>query len=124
VVHVGMARASVDERGFNAILKLRSERPDCERLPLADFKQLVREQYYMLLIDEAAALDAIPAMLPDEPETRAGAFAALTGVVEAQGPAEGLAAERLAALRERFGLGSAPALNGPANRPRRVKAPD
>jgi hypothetical protein len=124
VVHVGMARASVDERGFNAILKLRAERPDCERLPLADFKQLVREQYYMLLIDEAAALDAIPAMLPDEPETRAAAFAALTGIVEAQGPAQGLAAERLAALRGAFGLDGAPALNGPPKRPRRVKAAD
>ena len=41
------------------------------RLTLAEFKALVREQYFMLLIDEEAALAAIPSLLP--PTSRSGA---------------------------------------------------
>ena len=39
-------------------------REDTAGLPLADFKALVREQFFMLLIDQEAALAAIPALLP------------------------------------------------------------
>ena len=39
--------------------------------PLSDFKAMVREQFYMLLIDTDAALKAIPAMLPDDAEAAA-----------------------------------------------------
>ena len=35
-------------------------------MPLADFKALVREQFNMLLIDQEAALAAIPSMLPPD----------------------------------------------------------
>ena len=37
-------------------------------LPLAEFKALVREQFFMLLIDQEAALAAIPALLPADAE--------------------------------------------------------
>ena len=33
-------------------------------LPLPEFKTLLREQFYMLLLDQDAALAAIPKMLP------------------------------------------------------------
>ena len=35
------------------------------RLTLAEFKMLVREQFFMLLLDREAALAAIPKLLPD-----------------------------------------------------------
>ena len=36
-------------------------------MPLSEFKTLVREQYFMLLIDKDASLAAIPSMLPPMP---------------------------------------------------------
>jgi len=41
-----------DERGLAVIRDLRAVRDDEPRPTLAEFKALVREQYYMLLIDE------------------------------------------------------------------------
>ena len=38
--------------------------PDA-RLTLPEFKMLVREQFFMLLLDQEAALAAIPKLLPD-----------------------------------------------------------
>ena len=71
LIYVGMARAAVDERGFEAVRRIRQSHGD---MPLAAFKALVREQFNMLLIDTEAALAAIPAMLPPDAETRRKAF--------------------------------------------------
>ena len=70
LLYVGMARGAVDERGFESVRRIRREQDQMPALPLAAFKALVREQFYMLLIDQDAALAAIPAMLPDDVEGR------------------------------------------------------
>ena len=71
-----MGRAAVDERGFEAVRRIRETFSD---VPLSVFKATVREQFYMLLIDPEAALAAIPSMLPDDPETRRKAFDLISG---------------------------------------------
>ena len=60
-------------------------------MPIADFKALVREQYFMLLIDAAGAIAAIPSMLPRDTGMRAQAFELIKHVVEAAGmlPSDG-----------------------------------
>ena len=40
LTYVGMARGGVDERGFEAVQRLRRAQPAAERLPLAEFKAL------------------------------------------------------------------------------------
>jgi hypothetical protein len=60
----------------------------------------------MLLIDEPAALAAIPGLLPDDIEERRNAFAALREVLEARGPLGEAATERLGRVQEFFALGS------------------
>ncbi len=70
---------------------------------LADFKALVRAQFLMLVLDEEAALAAIPALLPASVDERREAFAALKGVIEASGAAPADRLRRVAAL---FGLDS------------------
>ena len=60
LLYVGMARGAVDERGFESVRRIRREQDQMPALPLAAFKALVREQFYMLLIDQDAALAAIP----------------------------------------------------------------
>jgi hypothetical protein len=102
---VGMARNAVDERGFAAIRRLREAHPVSRRMTLSDFKALVREQYLMLVVDEEAALRALPGLLPKAAEDRRGAFDALRGVVEASGAPSDARAERLRRVAALFGLG-------------------
>ena len=47
-LYVGMARGSADERGFETIRRIRLARSELPRLTLAEFKMLVREQFFML----------------------------------------------------------------------------
>ena len=61
ILYVGMARTAVDERGFEAVRRIRRAHGD---IPLLVFKTVVREQFNMLLVDQEAALAAIPSMLP------------------------------------------------------------
>ena len=77
LLYVGMARGGADERGLAAIRGLRAVQDDRPRLTLAEFKALVREQYYMLLIDQEATLGAIPDLLPPDKDACRKAFAAL-----------------------------------------------
>ena len=102
---VGMARRAVDERGFAAITRLRDAHEAHRRMTLAEFKALVRDQYQMLLIDEEAALRAIPALLPDAIEERREAFAIIRGIIEASGAPGDAPAARLQRVSALFGLG-------------------
>ena len=85
LLYVGMARGAADERGLAAIRGLRAIQDDRSRLTLAEFKAVVREQYYMLLIDQEAALGAIPDLLPPDKDACRKAFAALLKVLSASG---------------------------------------
>lgn len=103
LLHVAMARGSADERGFEAVRRIRAAHDRVRQMPLPAFKALVRDQFFMLLIDQEAALAAIPGLLPESPEERRSALAALRRVVQAPGalPAEGARRlDRIAALFE------------------------
>ena len=98
LIYVGMGRRAVDERGFETLRRLRQRYGD---VPLSEFKAVVREQYFMLLIDEEATLASIPSMLPSEAETRNEAFDVIKEVMGALG---NLSAEDEKRLREVGGL--------------------
>jgi hypothetical protein len=108
LLFVGMARGGADERGFEAVRRLRRAHASAKQLTLAEFKALMRTQYFMLLIDEETALAAIPKLLPENVEERRSAFTALREVLEAPGPLTGVATERLQRVAALFGVGSEP----------------
>ncbi len=98
LIFVGMPRGAVDERGFEAVRRIRKTQSN---VSLSAFKAMVREQFYVLLIDPEGALAAIPSMLPAESEMRQKAFDLVTQVLGARGKfsAEDWARiQRLAAL--------------------------
>ena len=82
LLYAGMTRAAIDERGFELTRRIRQAHGD---IPLSDFKALVREQFNMLLIDEKAALRAIPSMLPTDVEARKKGFDLIKQVLGARG---------------------------------------
>src|SRR5262249_60786753 len=73
-------------------------------LAVAECKALIREQFFMLLIRQEAALAAIPSLLPPDAAQRRKAFAALREVVSARGDVSGEAAERLQQVGRLFGV--------------------
>ena len=81
-IYVGMACGGPDERVFAAVRRLRLA-PLGAGLTLAQFKTMVREQYFMLLIDPGAALAAIPKMLPANAEARSDGLAAIFQILTA-----------------------------------------
>jgi pimeloyl-ACP methyl ester carboxylesterase len=103
LLYVGSARGMVDERSLQALRNVR--RSDSgPRLTLAEFKMLVREQFFMLLLDQEAALAAIPKLLPGNANARHAAFAAIREVLSASAAISGEVAKRLKRVAELFGI--------------------
>jgi hypothetical protein len=104
LLYAGMTRDSVDERGFEAIRRIRGTHGD---IPLSAFKALVREQFYMLLLDQEAALAALPSMLPSDPEPRLQAFDLIGQVLSARGEMSAEDKARMHEIARLFGLDDA-----------------
>jgi len=123
LLYVGMARASVDERGFELVRRIRETHG---AMPLAAFKAMVREQFNMLLIDSEAALAAIPAMLPPDAETRRKALELIDTVLRARGELSAEDRKRLDDVAKLFGIdgesGASPTPLRPIRRDPRARA--
>jgi hypothetical protein len=104
LLYVGLARRAVDERGFEALRRIRRTHGD---MPLAEFKALVREQFLTLLVDTEAALAALPSMLPADADTRREAFTLIKQVLSASGEFSAQDHERLQRVARAFGLDEA-----------------
>jgi hypothetical protein len=104
LVYVAGAFGGADERVFEAIRRIRAEHADSNALPLQGFKQVLREQFYMLLIDREAALQAIPDLLPDDTGARRAAIELLHRIVAARGEQDEEVRRRLAEIEALFGL--------------------
>jgi pimeloyl-ACP methyl ester carboxylesterase len=103
LLYVGSVRGMVDERSLEA-LRLVRRNDSGARLTLAQFKLLVREQFFMLLLDQERALAAIPKLLPDKANDRVTAFAAIREVLSASAEISGEVAKRLERVAELFGV--------------------
>jgi pimeloyl-ACP methyl ester carboxylesterase len=104
LLYVGTGRAAVDERGFEALRRIRRAHGD---IPLSAFKALVREQFYLLLIDTEAALAALPSMLPADADTRRKAYELVKQVMIACGPLSDEDNKRMQRVAGAFGLDEA-----------------
>jgi hypothetical protein len=111
---IGGPRGAVDERGFGVIRRLRDAEAGTDRPSLADFKALVRRQFLMLVIDERAAMDALPGLLPADRAGREAALDRIRSVLESTGPVEGEVADRLDRIAAIFLPDPPPARPAPA----------
>jgi pimeloyl-ACP methyl ester carboxylesterase len=114
LLYVGSARGMVDERSLEALRSLRRNDTG-PRMTLPEFKMLVREQFFMLLLDRETALAAIPKMLPDNADQRRAAFAAIREVLSASAAISGEVASRLQRVAELFGVDAREVSEGASN---------
>lgn len=106
LIYVGKYRGMVDARAFETVRRLRHDTNVATSLSLGEFKALVREQFYLLLIDQEATLGAIPKMLPEDAATRQQGLDIVKRVLTACGPLDDEDQARLARIARLFGLGS------------------
>ena len=97
LVYIGMAGPGVDERAFEALRQMRAAHGG---LTLEEFKQMLREQFFALLLDRDEALAAIPRMLPADAATRAEVLGKIRQVVSAAGEVSDARAERLTRIEQ------------------------
>lgn len=103
LLYIGSARGMVDERSIEALRRIRRD-AGSSRLTLPEFKMLVREQFFMLLLDQQGALAAIPKMLPEDVAQRLAAVAMIREVLSASGEITGERASRLQRIAALFGV--------------------
>jgi pimeloyl-ACP methyl ester carboxylesterase len=101
LLYSGMGRTAFDERAFELSRRLREAHTD---ISLADFKALVREQFTILLIDEDAALAAIPSMLPADQDLKAKAYSVISQVLAARGELSSEDKKRMKRIAQLFGV--------------------
>jgi hypothetical protein len=93
-LYIRMPEGVADERGFRLLQQMRKEAG--AGLALGEFKRMVRDQFFTLMIDERAAIDAIPEMLARDPELASRMKGVLRHLFEAVGiQSEGAKARRL-----------------------------
>ncbi|EJL56459.1 poly(3-hydroxyalkanoate) synthetase [Rhizobium sp. CF122] len=118
LLYVAMASGAADERGFAAIRRMRDAEDAMPAMTLAEFKALIRDQFFMLVIDEEAAVNAIPRLLPAEEDVRREALSSLQQVLNARGPLSEEAERRWQRVIGLFDLSAEP-LAGPVSPPRK-----
>jgi pimeloyl-ACP methyl ester carboxylesterase len=91
LIYVRLPEGKVDERGFAALKQISTELPAAKRVGLARFKEIVKEQYLILLLDAERAIAALPKLLPANRRQSEEPLALVRRVLAARGalPEEG-----------------------------------
>jgi hypothetical protein len=91
LIYVRLPEGKVDERGFAALKQIGAELPSAKRIGFAKFKEVVKEQYLILLLDTERAIGALPKLLSDDGRQGEEALALVRRVLASRGalPEEG-----------------------------------
>ena len=108
-IELGRPQPAADERAFAVLRQIRAEHSESSRLGLAQFKELVKEQYLMLRVDQERAIAALPKLLPAERELREAALAVIRRVIAAGGEPTGEGRTRAMRIEVLLGDSAEPA---------------
>jgi hypothetical protein len=103
LVYITKAERRVDERTFDVLRELWRAHPE---VPPAGFKSAVREQWAILTIDERAAIETLPRLLPPDLAQRRALLGKLEAIVTAAGDLNADGQRRLKEIREIFETGN------------------
>jgi len=105
LVYIAMGARTVDARSFETLRRLLEANPE---ITLAHFKDTVRTQWAMLTIDQEAALESLPSLLPQDAEARRSLFEKIKTIRTAAGELEGEAKRRLEEIEAMFNIAALP----------------
>jgi pimeloyl-ACP methyl ester carboxylesterase len=86
MIYVRLAEPGADERTFELLRDFRATQPPDKRIPMAQLKATLKEQYLLVRLDEERAVQAIPKLAPEAPEARRALLNSLRKVITAPGP--------------------------------------
>jgi hypothetical protein len=98
LIYVRRPEGRVDERGFAALKEIGASLPSARRVGFARFKDIVREQFLIVLQDEERAIAALPKLLGGDRRQCEEALAMLHRVLAACGALSREASRRLARI--------------------------
>ena len=104
MIYVMLGEGVADERTFAIVREVRAEH--ARDMTLAEFKALVRDQFFMLLVDEERALTTLPDLAGRDQAEVADMIGALRRVAMATGELSGQRAARLRRIEALLGVGS------------------
>ena len=102
LIYVRLPEGKVDERGFAALKQISAELPAAKRVGPARFKEIVKEQYLILLRDEERAVAALPTLLPANRRQGEEALALVRRVLAVRGALSEEGARRLERVEALF----------------------
>jgi pimeloyl-ACP methyl ester carboxylesterase len=100
LIYIRLPEGSIDERGFAAIKDIGAELPPGERIGYGRFKEAVKEQFLIVLLQEERAVEALPIMLHGDRRRGEEVLAMLHRVLAARGALSPEAARRLARIEQ------------------------
>jgi pimeloyl-ACP methyl ester carboxylesterase len=101
-IYVVMGQKSIDARSFEVLRRILKAHPD---ITLARYKVIVRQQWAMLIIDQKAALETLPRLLPADANERRQLFDAMRAVITVAGEPDGEAKRRFEEIKVVFDQG-------------------
>ncbi len=106
LLYQGMEAKAIDERPYNLMRRMMTEMPADQRPTLAQMKDAVKQQSFVLLIDAERAVNALPKLLPDMKQ-RQHALQVARKVASSRGPLSVQQEQRFRKLEEILGVKSA-----------------
>jgi pimeloyl-ACP methyl ester carboxylesterase len=100
MLYVSLPENAADERCFEMLRRIRNEQD--EKMSLAEFKELIREQFLMLWLDEKMAIALIPELLKGHESEGPELFEYIRRIATAGGPLHEEGQERLAKMERIF----------------------
>ena len=102
LIYIRLPEGIIDERGFSVLRMIRASRPAAKRKSMARVKEIMREQYLLVRLDEERAISAIPKLLGANVPERQAMLDVLHRVLAASGELPDEGAHRLARIEALF----------------------
>ncbi len=99
LLYIVAGQHAIDARTFEALRRTLKAYPD---ITLTRFKAVVREQWAKLVLDEKAAMQALPRLLPADADSRPALFDRIRAISRASEEFEGEAKRRLDEMKDLF----------------------
>jgi hypothetical protein len=102
LVYIRLPEGSIDERGFTMLKLIRASRPVSRRITMARFKEILREQFQLVSLDEGRAVSSLVKLLGTNGVEREGALDIVHQVLAARGELPAESKKRLAHIEALF----------------------
>jgi hypothetical protein len=107
LIFVRLPEGTVDERGFSVLKLIRASRPADKRMALTRFKEIVRQQYLLVCLDQERAIATLPKLLGGDVGARQAALEAVHRVLAATGSMSDEGRRRLKRVEALFAVDTA-----------------